>query len=105
MDTDLIDTLREQLSAAQTQLKEQQLMTAQLISERKERDGHRPSSRDDNHSYGDIVEVISEQKRGIILDRLSGIQRILQVISTTLDLSLSLHLSLSLCPSECCEVF
>lgn len=77
MDTNLIDTLREQLLSVQSQLKEQQQLTAAM----REREDELLKTKfsNENQSYGNIAEVISEQKRGIILERLNGIQRILQV--------------------------
>lgn len=80
MDTNLIDTLRDQLLTVQAQLKEQQKLTALMISERKEREDELLRKFPGEHqSYINIAEVISEQKRGIILERLGGIQKILQV--------------------------
>jgi hypothetical protein len=82
MDTNLIDTLREQLATVQAQLKEQQQLTSLLVTERKDREGTRgaESPGASSPSGSGMAEVISEQKRGIILERLSGIQRVLQVL-------------------------
>ena len=80
VDTNLIDTLREQLSTVQAQLKEQQQLTALMIAERKEIVDARSNGNETGagESYP-IAEVISQQKRGIIIERLSGIQKVLQV--------------------------
>jgi hypothetical protein len=76
VDTSLIETLREQLLAVQSQLKEQQQLTALMIAEKEERGSNGAS--DFKHS-NTIADVISQQKRGIILERLTGIHRVLQV--------------------------
>ena len=80
MDINLIDTLRQQLSMVQAQLKEQQQLTALMTTERNE--SKSPGGDRGTGYRAHIAEVISEQKRGIILDRLSGIQRVLQVSSS-----------------------
>ncbi len=76
MDINLIETLREQLLTVQSQLKEQQQLTALMVAEKQERESNCGS--EFKHS-NTIADVISQQKRGIILDRLTGIHRILQV--------------------------
>lgn len=92
VDDGIVDALKQQLAQMQEQLRMRELADLQIVQGV------------DGRNIPAIADIISQQKREIILERLRGVEHVLQVSVARLPCSYNITNDLTLI-TECCQIF